>query len=605
MVNTLLLTPDAVTDRETIRRWGEAASARYRTRPTETGMLLASILADYRLGNFDEGASRFINPLPPSSDLEASIRGVEAAALARLRRDPEARSALQKARAALDRLPQPGRIFEPASLRWCETVRAEILIKEAAGLIPTAPAVANVGSLAREAAAGRERKGRADHLSAQESLALIRLDLGQRNEAEAELRAVLAERVKIAAEAPANQDFQADLAATDQHLGRLLAETGKLGEALERLQGAAAIMETLRAALPKVPGIDHDLASTYMVIGEVARKASRTTEATRAFRGAVDILTRSTAANPKSPAADWLMLTVSHGRLGEIDQARNACRKAAKLLTPAAADAALGPLVQKAVPVVGLDRPEAAELLAVAAGEPPAALAEAILQDPDQAKGYRERGNWYGSHGLWRKAAADLAAAERLQPDSNTSLQLGTLLVHLGERDRYREHCRMMLDYSAKTTSPFVASNAVKACVLHADSRVDPDRIAELAQVAVSGENSHLFREWYLFSNGLHAYRAGKFAEALAACRTSRRRNAQNPSEIPALTANDLTVEAMALHRLGNAAAARQSLVEAKQLLDDRFSIPDDRWWHDWLVAHILYREAKTLIEGPSDEAKK
>jgi hypothetical protein len=61
----------------------------------------------------------------------------------------------------------------------------------------------------------------------------------------------------------------------------------------------------------------------------------------------------------------------------------------------------------------------------------------------------------------------------------------------------------------------------------------------------------------------------------------------------------------MSLHHMGNAAAARQSLVEAKRLLDDRFSIPDDRRWHDWLVAHILYREAETLIEGPSDEAKK
>ncbi len=102
------------------------------------------------------------------------------------------------------------------------------------GRIPKAPAVASVGSLAREAAARRERKGRAVHLSAREGLALIRLDIGQRAEAEAELRAVLAERVKIAAEEPANPDFQADLAATNQQLGRLLAEGGKVDTAKPR-----------------------------------------------------------------------------------------------------------------------------------------------------------------------------------------------------------------------------------------------------------------------------------------------------------------------------------------------------------------------------------
>ncbi len=162
----------------------------------------------------------------------------------------------------------------------------------------------------------------------------------------------------------------------------------------------------------------------------------------------------------------------------------------------------------------------------------------------------------------------------------------------------------MMLPYWANTTSPFVASNTVKTCVLYADSQADPGLIAKLAHVAVSGEDKHPFREWYLFSNGLHAYRTGKFAEALAACRESRQRNARTPNEIPALTADNLTVEAMCLHRMGNADAARKSLDEAKQLLDDRFFIPDNRWWHDWLVAHILYREAETVIEGPRNESK-
>ena len=153
--------------------------------------MLASLLADYRLGNFDAVATRFANAPQPLSDLDASIRGVEAAALARLGRGSEAASALQRARTAHDRLPKPGQNFETDPLHWCEMVRAEILIKEAAGLIPKAPTVAHVGSSPREQASRRERKGRADELSAREALALIRLDIGQKNEAEAELESVL------------------------------------------------------------------------------------------------------------------------------------------------------------------------------------------------------------------------------------------------------------------------------------------------------------------------------------------------------------------------------------------------------------------------------
>jgi tetratricopeptide (TPR) repeat protein len=605
MINTLLLVPDAVTDRETIRRWGETASARYRTHPTEAALLLASMLSDYRLGNFDAVASQLANAPRSWADLEASIRGVEAAALARLHRGSEAASALQKARAAFDRLPQPGRIFAPDPFHWWETIRAEILIKEAAGLIPTAPAAVRVESLVREQAAQRQRKARADHLSAQEALALIRLDNGQKNQAETELRTVLADRVKIAAEEPANPAYQADLATTDQQLGRLLAETGKLDEALERLQQAAAIVKTFRGALSRVPAIDHDLASSYLIVGEAARKANRTSDATREFQRVVEVLTRITAANPKSPAADWLILTISHGRLGEMEQSRAACRKAAQLLKPADLDPVLNSLLQKAAPVVGLDRPEAAEVLAAAAGEPPEALTAAIGGAPSQPRAYRERANWYGVHGLWKKAAADLDAADRLQADSYASLQLAAVLVHLGERDRYRDVCRKMLASWSKTTSHFDASNTVKAGMLLADSQVDADAMVPLVQVAVSGDGKYPFMEWYRFSEGLHAYRTGKLNEALAACRDSRRGNTQNHNEIPALTADNLAVEAMSQQRLGKAADARQSLGQAKQLLEDRFSLTDDRWWHDWLVASVLYREAEMLIEESGNESKK
>src|SRR5262249_39571358 len=156
--------------------------------------------------------------------------------------------------------------------------------------------------------------------------------------------------------------------------------------------------EKVSAADSSRPRIGPELASAYLAFGEASRMANRPAEAVRALRSAADILTKTTAADPKSLAADWLELTVSQGWLGEKDQARKACRKAAKLLMPSAANAALRPLIRKAAMVVGLESPEADQLLVAAAGEPPLALTDAIHQSPDQgnqAVGYNVRSNWY------------------------------------------------------------------------------------------------------------------------------------------------------------------------------------------------------------------
>ncbi len=158
-----------------------------------------------------------------------------------------------------------------------------------------------------------------------------------------------------------------------------------------------------------------------------------------------------------------------------------------------------------------------------------------------------------------------------------------------------------MLARWAETTTNYQADQTAKTCLLHADSRVDPDRLARLVQVAVSGDENQPWFEWFLLAKGLHAYRTGRFSEALASCQKSRRRDPQNQQCIAA----DWVVEAMALHRQGEAVAARQSLGGAKRLIDEGFAVLDADWlWENSLAAHILYREAETLIEGQTVEPK-
>lgn len=181
--------------------------------------------------------------------------------------------------------------------------------------------------------------------------------------------------------------------------------------------------------------------------------------------------------------------------------------------------------------------------------------------------------------------------------------RLGLLLNYLGEMDCYRDLCRDMLALNAGVLSNTAAEKVVRTCLLHPDSRVDRDRLARLIQVAGSGCESPTGYEWFFFCKALLAYRTGKYADALAACSESRRRNAETTEGHEPLAAADLAVEAMALHRQGQADAARSTLDAGKQLLDGKFSIVSgDAWWDSWLAAYSLAREAESLIERPKAE---
>jgi tetratricopeptide (TPR) repeat protein len=316
-------------------------------------------------------------------------------------------------------------------------------------------------------------------------------------------------------------------------------------------------------------------------------------------RRAAHFLTQATTANPKSPAADWLVLALAHARLKETDQARKACGKAAELLKPTGADTAMRGLMRDAIFAVGLSTPEATALLAAAAGTPPAALNVAIQQNPDKAAGYRNRGDWFDEHGLWKEASADFVEVFRLEPDTYTGMRLGILLIQTGEIDRYRAHCRAMLKRWAATEQNGEADQTLKTILLLPDFKGDAKQLARLARVAVSGDKNADWFDWFMLARGLHDYRTGKYADALATCRESRRRAPKTKGDPQALTTLNLAIEAMALHRLGDEAGAQRALAEARSNVEVQVpGIAGGGWPHDWLTAHMLYREAEGLIGG-------
>jgi tetratricopeptide (TPR) repeat protein len=307
-----------------------------------------------------------------------------------------------------------------------------------------------------------------------------------------------------------------------------------------------------------------------------------------------------------APAANWMMRALTHHRLGETSRAKKACRNAADMFKLAGPDAALRPLLRQTVLSLGTESPEVKELIAAAAGDLPATLNEAIEQNPDQAKGCRERGNWYGERGRWKDAIADHAEVFRLDPNTLDAMRLGILLAYSGEKDRYREHSQAMLSRWASTEKNNEADQTLKTIILLPDYKADAKELARLAEAAVAGDPTQDWYEWWQVAKALHDLRIGRYADALTACRASRQRAPQSKGEPQVLTALDLVIEAMALQGAGSADEARRTLDQVKPLIESHVpGIDGGDWWADWLSAHILYREAVSQIAAKKAESKK
>jgi Flp pilus assembly protein TadD len=140
----------------------------------------------------------------------------------------------------------------------------------------------------------------------------------------------------------------------------------------------------------------------------------------------------------------------------------------------------------------------------------------------------------------------------------------------------------------------------------------------ELAQHAVACRSSGDW--WSQYALGLAHYRAGQHEQAVRRLRQSL---TADQREWSARTLS-YPVLAMAHHRLGQTAEAREALKAAARVFDhwteEMYRKPGDKhwlqhlgaaaywpvpWW-DWLEARLYYREAKLLIDGspPPDDPR-
>ena len=194
-------------------------------------------------------------------------------------------------------------------------------------------------------------------------------------------------------------------------------------------------------------------------------------------------------------------------------------------------------------------------------------------------------------NGQWDLAAAALAKFVEQEPD-NLILWYSHIrsLIAAGNRVGVRRVCEDLLRRFGNTTSPIVASDVVRCCVLASDSVADHEAPVRLAEIVVAGNPQKRGRAKRdaLDVLGAALYRAGRFGEAIR--RLNESIQALDGGDVP----NGFAFLAMAHHRLGHGDEAKRWL--DKLVAPQRKKGADFSW--DDVDIRILRREAESLILG-------
>jgi eukaryotic-like serine/threonine-protein kinase len=398
--------------------------------------------------------------------------------------------------------------------------------------------------------------------------------LAKHDDAEVAVRAALAIYDNLAADFPTVPEYRWGLAAARTNLGTAMKRQGKYVEAEAAYRTALGVLDKLADDFPAVPKYRHNLAVTRSNLASALDDQGKYVEAEAVCRAALPVKEKLAADFPTVPeyrrslAGTWRNLGWILNLVGKEDEAEAAWRAALVILEKLAAD----------FPTIPKYREELADTRQN--------LARTHLR-----KGERD------------EAAATLSRAMEVDAtDHFSAYQLGFLLAEQGDLAAYQEYCHTMLSRWGNATDCKLAEQTAKACLLLAGGVSDPAQLAPPVQTALSVGAEHEAYPWFLFAQGLHDYRCGRFAEARTACAESRQRAASHPELIVVSQA----VEAMSLYRLGKTDEARQALAAAERLLVD--TTPDlgsgdlGASWHDWLCCRILLREAEALLKKPPTE---
>jgi tetratricopeptide (TPR) repeat protein/serine/threonine protein kinase len=244
-------------------------------------------------------------------------------------------------------------------------------------------------------------------------------------------------------------------------------------------------------------------------------------------------------------------------------------------------------------------------------GEGEKFYSEAIKLQPNDAMLWRRRADFYARLGLWDLATKDSAAAFKVEPPvtPNQCLSLAVLSLYAGDLASYRQLCALIPKrFGRDTDYGGWDSELTRACTI--GSAPEAGVLAWAVQRAERGVKRDDAPPWNYATLGRAYFRSGDYEQAVTQLKQAL--TYQLPFSWKALT---YSVLAMAYHRLGKAEQAKKALGEAgramDQLSDGLLRDPADNlaltsFWNNWVEFYLLYREARTLIDGspPADDPR-
>jgi len=199
-------------------------------------------------------------------------------------------------------------------------------------------------------------------------------------------------------------------------------------------------------------------------------------------------------------------------------------------------------------------------------------------------------------HAQWKEAAVGIAEVVELEPDSMVGwLVLAPLLVESGDLTGYEKHRQAMLAHFSETTDPTAACLTVQACLL---LPITAERSAVASRLAETAGKEALLSRAKESVTALLEYRQGHFDKALEWTQKAVARSGVSPFD-----AQSYLVMAMAHHHLNHSDEAHVALGKACEIVETKLPKLESGYlgaWTEWVVAQILLREAKQLIEGNS-----
>ena len=221
---------------------------------------------------------------------------------------------------------------------------------------------------------------------------------------------------------------------------------------------------------------------------------------------------------------------------------------------------------------------------------------EHLAQQPLDHNWLFWRGSLMARQKRWREARADMTLALKYEQSYAVYHGLAPVLVAQRDLTAYHQLCREMVARFAGTTNASTADVIAKDCLILPSSGANLDSVATLAETAVTlgkGETPFTF---YLCSKALADYRQGKFPEAVA------RTSVILKDPFPYTQAEGSAVLAMAQFRLGQTNEAHAALAKLEKTVQEKLPAPGSRDlgsdWKDWIIAHALLDEARSLIGG-------